>query len=697
MVDKTPAELDAGITSDTSVIHASENDVSTNSKKHNERDISRLQGTTPIYSSSKTYNVNDLVTESDIVYRCISSIIVPEVFNLSNWSEINAEDVLIFARNVSGVSIPKGSAVYITGEDSGITAIDLALASGLSTVPSIGLTQSTIANNNTGEVVYIGKIVDIDTSTFSAGDVLFLSETTPGELTATAPAHPNLRQSMAVVLVSDASVGELEVITGDLSGAETGTLSNSFAIGDGLAGTKTLSFFNDVGTFSANALFTASRAQSFQDADGTIALTSDVVDTTASNVGSGDGVFKQKVGSNLEFKTLIETSPISIANNSDDLTFTLDDLVNADISAIAGIEFSKMAALTIDRSLVSDGSGIVSASATTSTEIGFVSGVTSSIQTQLDSKVDTVTNLGAGEGIGASIVGDTLNLKSLVAGTNIGLVGTVNDITVSTTAEANTASNVGTGEGWFKQKTGIDLEFKSIIAGFGIDATNNTDDITLEVNEEEIVQRFREKRQIFLVPSDDTNFIFGGLGAGTFTQEGTSTGTLDADGFYITFAATGGMGAEPGGIFITDSVRRDLNFNIETKFRLNDLVNADFILGFFELDPIANGFDNNEHIALIRDADGANTNFLLSHCDGIGAATQTQIAVADTNIHTFLTIADDANSKFQTSFDGSALTDVTTNIPASTTNLILFGEVIDGGGGGSLNADFWYLEGFADA
>src|SRR5579863_7833495 len=52
-------------------------------------------------------------------------------------------------------------------------------------------------------------------------------------------------------------------------------------------------------------------------------------------------------------------------------------------------------ALTANRAVVTDGSDQLSSSATTSTEIGFVSGVTSSIQTQLNSKVakagDTMT------------------------------------------------------------------------------------------------------------------------------------------------------------------------------------------------------------------------------------------------------------------------------------------------------------------
>ena len=61
-------------------------------------------------------------------------------------------------------------------------------------------------------------------------------------------------------------------------------------------------------------------------------------------------------------------------------------IVNADVNASAALEFSKMENLTASRALVSDGNGDVSVSAVTSTEIGYLDGVSSAIQTQLDTK-----------------------------------------------------------------------------------------------------------------------------------------------------------------------------------------------------------------------------------------------------------------------------------------------------------------------
>ena len=70
------------------------------------------------------------------------------------------------------------------------------------------------------------------------------------------------------------------------------------------------------------------------------------------------------------------------------------DVVNADVNASAAIAFSKMANLTTSRALVSDGNGDVSVSAVTSTEIGYLDGVTSAIQTQLNAAGGATTREG---------------------------------------------------------------------------------------------------------------------------------------------------------------------------------------------------------------------------------------------------------------------------------------------------------------
>ena len=70
---------------------------------------------------------------------------------------------------------------------------------------------------------------------------------------------------------------------------------------------------------------------------------------------------------------------------------SVSSIVNADISSSAAISLSKLTSVTANRALTSDASGYVSASSATSTELGYLSGVTSAIQTQLGGKQDTIT------------------------------------------------------------------------------------------------------------------------------------------------------------------------------------------------------------------------------------------------------------------------------------------------------------------
>ena len=89
-------------------------------------------------------------------------------------------------------------------------------------------------------------------------------------------------------------------------------------------------------------------------------------------------------------------NPVAI---SGDLTIGTDGtaaigsgvVVNADVSSSAAIAFSKMENLTASRALYSNGSGDVTVSDVTSTELGYLDGVSSAIQTQLDAKQATIT------------------------------------------------------------------------------------------------------------------------------------------------------------------------------------------------------------------------------------------------------------------------------------------------------------------
>lgn len=73
-------------------------------------------------------------------------------------------------------------------------------------------------------------------------------------------------------------------------------------------------------------------------------------------------------------------------------------IVNADVNASAAIALTKLAATTASRALASDASGFIVASSVTDTELGYVSGVTSAIQTQLNNRLTVnLTSVATGD------------------------------------------------------------------------------------------------------------------------------------------------------------------------------------------------------------------------------------------------------------------------------------------------------------
>lgn len=142
---------------------------------------------------------------------------------------------------------------------------------------------------------------------------------------------------------------------------------------------------------------------------------------------------------------LVDSSKIdftySDATPSITATIVAGSLVNADINAAAAIALTKLAALTADRALQSDGSGVISVSAVTSTELGYVSGVTSAIQTQLNGKQPldaTLTALAAynTNGFLVQTAADTFAGRTITAGTGISISngdGVAGNPSISTT------------------------------------------------------------------------------------------------------------------------------------------------------------------------------------------------------------------------------------------------------------------------
>ena len=93
--------------------------------------------------------------------------------------------VAIEVTNGSGVTITKGDPVYVTGYNSSTGKPNVAKSDrdNQSTFPSVGLAQATMTASTDGTVIISGIFDNINTSAFSAGNVLYVAS--GGGLTAT--------------------------------------------------------------------------------------------------------------------------------------------------------------------------------------------------------------------------------------------------------------------------------------------------------------------------------------------------------------------------------------------------------------------------------------------------------------------------------------------------------------------------------
>jgi hypothetical protein len=131
--------------------------------------------------------------------------------------------ISIEVRNATGSSILKGDPVYISGYSTKPT-IAKCDSDNLSTFPVLGIVQATMGSGTDGVVIISGVFQDIDTSSFSAGDILYVAN--GGGLTDSIPAGGS--GAVAVVAKSNASTGV--IIVGQPKGNGTwGSLKNGLS------------------------------------------------------------------------------------------------------------------------------------------------------------------------------------------------------------------------------------------------------------------------------------------------------------------------------------------------------------------------------------------------------------------------------------------------------------------------------------
>ena len=211
------------------------------------------------------------------------------------------------AKNNQGSAITKGQVVYISGVSGTVPEVKLARANSASTMPAFGLALANANDQAEVQIITFGNLTDYNTTTYSlsANDTVFVSATTAGALTNSAPTgSTNLIQNIGRVVRADASAGIIKVGGAGRSNATPNLDQGHFFLGN-----------------SSN--------QSVQSAY-----------ELPASIG-GDGQVLTSDGTNVTFQTVSASDPtkLAIANNLSDLNNASTARTNLGLGTSATLDY----------------------------------------------------------------------------------------------------------------------------------------------------------------------------------------------------------------------------------------------------------------------------------------------------------------------------------------------------------------------
>ncbi|MFA5397140.1 MAG: hypothetical protein WC346_14115 [Methanogenium sp.] len=329
----------------------------------------------------------------------------------------HGQEIHIKVVNKTETTLLNGQVVYINGAQENRPTVELAISTNLTASNILGVCTHDILDNQEGYVTVYGIVREINTSDYSTGDTLYLSNGIPGGFSNQVQSG-SLYQTRIGITLNSTNNGSIFVCP-----KPTISLDPLFTLN------------SDLVSPSEKAIKTYVNSQ--------IQASSSV--TTASNLGLGESVFSQKVGNDLQFKTLVAGSSIIISSGSTEITISSTSSGSSGSGSIWGLI-----------------SGNIEDQTDLYNELTTLSG--SIVNRELLSNKSTDINLGT-----SNILYPTQNAVKTYVDTNI-----------SASSSVTTASNIGTGTGEvYSSSSGSVLQFKTIKAGTNITISNDTNEVTI--------------------------------------------------------------------------------------------------------------------------------------------------------------------------------------------------------------------------
>lgn len=239
-------------------------------------------------------------------------------------------EVLMLARNNTGVQINNGQVVYINGSTGTNSTLALARANAESTAMIIGIATHNIAINTVGKIVVFGLANDLDTSAFTDGQEVFLSAATAGAITTTPPASPNFVVRVGIVERAHPTQGKI-LVKPEITTAN----NNSLGTSQQLAPTQ-----NSVKSYVDGLSYLKEKTLDFFVGSSTTTNTAETIlrtiPITANDVASLDAIWVSAQVSTSQASGAMNTR-VRIGTSASPANITLETLIfQGDITATTG-------------------------------------------------------------------------------------------------------------------------------------------------------------------------------------------------------------------------------------------------------------------------------------------------------------------------------------------------------------------------
>src|SRR3990167_8773315 len=211
------------------------------------------------------------------------------------------QELQIRGLNNSGSTMVNGTAVYISGASGNRVVFALARADQVTADKTIAVLTQDILNNQQGQATVIGLVRDINTVAFAEGNELWLSASVLGGITNVKPPAPNNAVRIGYVVRSHATLGSIFV---RIQNIESLVELHDVVVINPLDG-DILEYDSATSTW-INVPNTGGAGEA----------------NTASNLGTGTGVFASKVVADLQFKSLVAGTGVTLTPTATEITIT---------------------------------------------------------------------------------------------------------------------------------------------------------------------------------------------------------------------------------------------------------------------------------------------------------------------------------------------------------------------------------------